>query len=146
MIDAMHHHVNTTDLSPNTVGHLTSYVLHLSSYIFLPFSSSITNPTDAPPRTPIKPSETKVHQIPSHPVMKCSIELPHSFYLFTALDGSAVESIIVTYGFTQRTVASYYSSTETTSHILQSSSQAIALYLSFLIAYASKYFGLLIPT
>ena len=34
---------------------------------------------------PNEPAKSEVHQIPSHPVMICSIELPHSYYLWCFL-------------------------------------------------------------
>ena len=44
---------------------------------------------------PNEPAKSKVHQIPSHPAMICSIELPHSFSLFTVPDSFTIEFLLV---------------------------------------------------
>ncbi len=40
---------------------------------------------------PNEHTKSEVHQIPSHPVMICRIELPHYLFFVTVLDGSPIE-------------------------------------------------------
>lgn len=75
----------------STTPHLPSYFLPITSIqLFHHQSYGHTFPV------PYEPFKSKVHQVPSHPAMIC-IELPHSFYLFTALDGSPIEFLLVPY-------------------------------------------------
>ena len=60
----------------STTPHLPSYFLPITSIqLFHHQSYRHTFPV------PNEPAKSEVHQIPSHPAMICSIELPHSFSL-----------------------------------------------------------------
>ena len=76
----------------STTPHLPSYFLLITSIqLFHHQFYGHTFPI------PNEPTKSKVHQIPSHPAMICSIELPHSFVLFTVLDGSSIDYLFVPY-------------------------------------------------
>lgn len=75
----------------STTPHLPSYFLPITSIqLFHHQSYGHTFPI------PNEPTKAEVHQIPSHPAMIC-IELPHSFSLFTVLDGSPIDFYLVPY-------------------------------------------------
>ena len=70
----------------STTPHLPSYFLFITSIqLFHHQSYRHTFPV------PNEPSKSEVHQIPSHPVMICRIELPHYLFFVTVLDGSPIE-------------------------------------------------------
>ena len=74
----------------STTPHLPSYFLLITSIqLFHHQSYGHTFPV------PNEPAKSEVHQIPSHPAMICSIELPHYLFFVTVLDGFPIEFLIL---------------------------------------------------
>ena len=71
----------------------TSYFLHLTSNIIRLPSIQLFHRQSYGHTFPVpnEPTKSEVHQIPNHPAMICSIELPHYLFFATVLDGSSIE-------------------------------------------------------